>query len=162
MKPACFRKTGAAFVAALVLAGMAGAQSSGEGALTGGLDLSPPLEGSDLFSGLVPPKAGSAGPASASVIVQQGSGNAASITQTGHGQGALALISQSGTDNAVELSQCNCGNLAGILQDGTGNLSQVSQTGTGNILLHRQYGDGLSLSVAQYGGAQISITQTGP
>lgn len=162
MKPVRFRKTGAALVAALVIAGTAGAQSSGEGGLTGGLDLSPPLEGSDLFAELVPSKAASADPARASVIRQQGTGNSVAISQTGYGQGALAIISQSGADNAIELSQCNCGNLAGILQDGTGNLSQVSQTGTGNILLHQQYGDGLSLSVAQYGGAQISITQTGP
>lgn len=149
-------------MAALILAGTSSAQSTGDDALTGSLDLSPPLDSGDLFSGLMSSGGGSPGPGGVSLVHQQGTGNSTAITQTGPGYGALAVVVQSGIDNSADITQCNCGNFAGILQDGNANLSEVSQTGSGNVFLHQQYGDGLSLSVAQYGGAHISITQTGP
>lgn len=158
VKPFRFSKTGAAVLAALILAGSGAAQTESDG-LGGDLDLTPSLEDTQLFASLL---SGHSGPSKVSVVNQQGSGNSASITQTGTGGTAIAVIAQSGADNVVDLTQCNCGNFAGVLQNGTGNLSEISQSGSGNVILHQQYGDGLSLSVAQYGGAQISITQTGP
>ena len=160
MKPRHVIRSGAAVLAALILAGTAAAQSSGDDPLTGGLDLSPELGSSDLFAKSMASE--SSGYENTAVIRQQGAGNTAEVAQTSSVYGAFSIIAQYGTENIADVTQCGCGNFVDIIQDGSTNLSEITQTGRGNVFVHRQYGDGLSLSVAQYGGAQVSITQTGP
>jgi hypothetical protein len=163
MKPRRFILTGAALVAALMLAGPALAQEFGEDALLGNPDLSPQLEEASLFSepGLEAEDAHE-NYENAAVIRQNGLGNRAEVNQTSSAYGAFAIIAQYGEDNLADVQQCGCGNFVDIIQDGSANESEITQTGRGNVFVHRQYGDGLALSVTQYGGAQIAITQTGP
>lgn len=161
MKPRRCMQTGAAMLAALMLAGTAAAQISSEDALLGKLDLSSQLGGGDLSAETSLSSENSSYDNTA-VIRQNGEGNTAEVNQTSSAYGAFSIIAQYGTENAVDVTQCGCGNFIDIIQDGTSNLSEISQTGRGNVFVHRQYGDALGLSVSQYGGAQISITQTGP
>lgn len=162
MKPRHFMRSGAAVLAALILAGGAAAQSAGGNSLSGGLDLTPELEGGDLFAKSQSSASSSSGRENIAVVRQQGMGNSAEVNQASSSYGAFSIIAQYGTDNIADVTQCGCGNFVDIIQDGSTNLSEITQSGRGNVFVHRQYGDGLSLSVAQYGGAQISVTQTGP
>jgi Curlin associated repeat len=161
VKPRSFNLSGAAVLAALIIAQAANAQVMPEVDLTGSLDLEPKLEGSSLFA---ESRSGSESNANRNItdIRQVGSGNTAEVSQTSSAYGAFTIIAQVGMDNVADVTQCGCSNFVDIVQDGTANVSAIEQTGRGNVFVHRQYGDGLSLSVAQYGGAQISVTQTGP
>lgn len=163
MKPRRFILARAALVAALMLAGPALAQESGEDALLTDPEFSPQLEEVSLFSesGLEAEDAHD-DYENAAVIRQNGLGNRAEVNQTSSAYGAFAIVAQYGEDNLAEVNQCGCGNFVDIIQDGSANQSEINQTGRGNVFVHRQYGDGLALSVTQYGGAQIAITQTGP
>ncbi len=164
MKPRRFILSGAAFVAALMLAGPALAQGSSEDSLLGSLDLKPQLGETSLFSGAddEPEDHGPDDQGSFALIRQSGSGNLAALNQGGQGHGAYAVVAQYGEDNLVQLDQCACGNVAAVVQDGNANLSDITQSGAGNVFVHFQYGDALALSVTQYGGAQVVVTQTGP
>lgn len=163
MKPHRFiRKSGAAVLAALILAGTAAAQSSGEDALLGDLDLKPQLSGGSLSAETTSSSESYAPYENTAVVRQYGEGHTANVNQTSSAYGAFTIIAQYGTENTTDVTQCGCGNFVDIIQDGTANESAITQTGRGNVFVNRQYGDGLSISVAQYGGAQISITQTGP
>jgi len=161
MKPARFRQTGAAVLAALMLAGSAAAQVSGEDALLGSADLKSQLAGGSLLAEAAS-NSESSDNENTAVVRQSGEGNAAEVRQTSSVYGAFTIIAQYGTENTADVTQCGCGNFVDIIQDGTSNLSEISQSGRGNVFVHRQYGDNLALSVTQYGGAQISVTQTGP
>jgi hypothetical protein len=163
MKPRRFILSGAALVAALMLAGPAVAQESGEDALLGSPEFSSQLEEAGLFSesGLEVEDSHD-DYENAAVIRQNGLGNRAEVNQTSSAYGAFAIVAQYGEDNLADVHQCGCGNFVDIIQDGAANQSEITQTGRGNVFVHRQYGDGLALSVTQYGGAQIAITQTGP
>lgn len=162
MKLLCFTLSGAAILAALMLAGTASAQVTGEDALMGDFDISSELGGGDLLVEPSALSASSSGQENTSVIRQYGEGNTAQVRQTSSVYGAFAIVGQIGADNTADVTQCGCGNFVDIIQDGNSNLSEITQTGRGNVFVHRQYGDALALSVAQYGGAQISVTQTGP
>lgn len=165
MKPRRFIQMGAAFAAALMLAGPAFAQVSGEDSLLGGLDLKPQLGSGTLFAEPAQVSELSEDHAdheNTSVVRQYGLGNRAEVNQTSSAYGAFAIVSQYGEGNLADVHQCGCGNFVDIVQDGTANLSEITQTGRGNVFVHRQYGDALAVSVTQYGGAQIAITQTGP
>ncbi len=162
MKPRRFMQTGAAMLAALMLAGTAAAQISSEDALLGKLDLTSQLSGGELLAETPSSSSENSGYDNTAVIRQNGEGNIAEVNQTSSAYGAFSIIAQYGTENTVDVTQCGCGNFVDIIQDGSSNLSEISQAGRGNVFVHRQYGDALGLSVSQYGGAQISITQTGP
>lgn len=155
-------QTGAAMLAALMLAGTATAQISSEDMLLGNFDLTSQLGGSDLSAETFSSSSESSDYDNTALIRQNGEGNLAEVNQTSSAYGAFSIVAQYGTENAVDVTQCACGNFVDIIQDGSSNLSEISQTGSGNVFVHRQYGDALGLSVSQYGGAQISITQTGP
>lgn len=156
------RLKGAAVLAALMLAGTAMAQGSGDDPLSGDLDFEPPLGPLGLYSESTEGFSSYSGSESTARLRQVGTGNTAEIRQTSSSNGALAVMAQYGSGNTISVDQCACGNLADILQEGTGNVSGITQSGAGNVFIHRQYGDGLGLSVTQYGGAQIAITQSGP
>jgi hypothetical protein len=156
-----FILSGAAVMAALILAPAASAQELGADGLSGSVDFEPTLGDAGLFADTVSSSESNVY-RNITDIRQVGSGNSAEVNQTSSAFGAFSIIAQVGMDNVADVTQCGCSNFVDIVQDGTANLSQISQTGRGNVFVHRQYGDGLSLSVAQYGGAQIAITQTGP
>jgi hypothetical protein len=155
-------QTGAAMLAALILAGSAAAQISSEDTLLGNFDLTSQLGGGELLAETSSGSSENSGHENTAVIRQNGEGNLAEVNQTSSAYGAFSIVAQYGTENTVDVTQCACGNFVDIVQDGSSNLSEITQTGGGNVFVHRQYGDALGLSVSQYGGAQISITQTGP
>ncbi len=157
-----FKLKGAAVLAALMLAGTAIAQNSGDDPLSGDLDFEPPLDTLGLYSESTEGLASYSAGESTARLRQEGTGNTAELRQTGSSNGALAVMAQYGSGNTISVEQCACGNLVDILQQGSGNLSGITQSGGANVFVHRQYGDGLALSVSQYGGAQIAITQSGP